>query len=197
MIHAAMEPVQVVTVVSAVQIKSFFGMDFERFRCWEGRAWPTFKIARDGRMDYDWLTVVKPWMRQTWKDFQKKNAHPSRSMYITSSLPSKIIWHPTCHNGTSQMPSLWHSPSYDTSKNQIRLANPSYALLRMASKSSPLRFMQMKFIPNDNNSPSYIPNHSGHFAGNSPTTIPFWGMRGRGGMKSQQFFEIQPNSHPP
>ena len=72
MIHAAMEPVQVVTVVSAVQIKSFLGMDFERFRCWEGRAWPTFKIARDGRMDYDWLTVVKPWMRQTWKDFQKK-----------------------------------------------------------------------------------------------------------------------------
>ena len=117
-------------------------------------------------------------------------------MYITSSLPSKIIWYPTCHNGTSQMPSLWHSPSYDTSKNQIRLANPSYALLRMASKSSPLRFMQMKFIPNDNNSPSYIPNHSGHFAGIPLLQFSLWGMRGRGGMKSQQFFEIQPNSQP-
>ena len=153
MIHAAMEPAQ---VVSDVQIKSLLGIQSHIIRASQ-KNWSL--QGMDGFHGVWLVDSCKALNAPDMEGLQRKKH--IQAWACPSSLLKRRIWYPGtphkiwllylliggtqvgCYSGTS-LPAACRT-SYDTSMNQIPLANPSYALLRMASKSSPLRLMQMEF----------------------------------------------------
>ena len=136
MIHAAMEPVQ---VVSAVQIKSFLGMDFERFRCWEGSAWPSKVISSDQAQK---IQACKGWTDGLWlvdscKALNASNMEglPEKKRIIRAWASIYITWNVDCNHYTTNLLSegndtaslLFHlEPKYDNHNEVNNLSGRVY-----------------------------------------------------------------------